>query len=192
MRPKKDAFDLMVEQQLREEDRAKKDAADAELAARMDQHAARGRRRMIDLALRKNPSYKLGLDRHHFSKAEVLENCDCLPHEWQTLTDAFDRMEDIGLGNDGRHWWLGPPEDKATRRGHLLRVGKGVFKRAKDKAETDDAAGHSAAVRKALASNKTDLDNLRRLPPALDALGAPLSADVAQRLLNPPGPETDS
>lgn len=194
MRVKKDAFDLMVEEQMRKEDHDKKAAADAELAARMDQHAERGRRRMIEKAKQKNPSYTIGTDRHHYSKSDVLEMCDCLPHEWQNLTDAFDRMTDIGLGNDGRNWWLGAPEDKATRRGHMLRVGKGVFARAKTKAEMDEEAGHSTVVRKALASNKTDLDNLRRLPPTLEALGRPLSPVLAQKLIEAPrgAPETDS
>lgn len=189
MTRKKDVFDLMVEKQMRDEHHAKKQAADAELMARMDQHAERGRRRMIEAAMGRNPLYKLGLDRHHFSKAEILGFCDCLAHEWQDLTDAFDRMTDIGLGNDGRHWWLGLPGDKATRRAHMLRLGKGVFGRAKSKLETDDAAGHSTAVRKALASNKMDLDNLRRLPPTLTALGSPMDAEVAQRFL--PAPEKD-
>lgn len=194
MAQRKDEFDLLVEKQMREEHRAKKEAADAELIARMDQHAERGRRRMIEEAKKKNAFYKIGIDRHRLTKAEVLRLCDCLPHEWQNLTDAFDRMTDIGLGNDGRYWWLGLPEDKATRRAHILRVGKGVFRRAKSKLETDDAAGHSTVVRKALASNKTDLDNLRRLPPALEALGTPMNPDVSRRLLEAPGkaPEIDS
>jgi hypothetical protein len=186
---KKDPMDLLVEQQLRDEDRAKHQHADAELAARMDQHAKRARRRMFDEAKTKNKLYDPTIDKPIFTKREILKHADCLPHEWQALTDAFDRMEDVGLGNNGRGWWLGPPGDRTTRIGHQLRVGKGVIVRAGKKIEIADEAGHAAVVRRGLAAAYGVL--ARGLPGALDALGEPMNAEVAQRLIEPPKGASD-
>ena len=184
MRQKKDAFDLAVDEAFRDSDRMKRQAKDAELVARMDQHASRARAKMYDLARTANPFYDLsGLFRHAFSKQRVLEMAECLPHEWQDLVDAFDRMADLGLGNDGRDWFLGPPSIKATRRSHMLKVGDGVIRRAGKQAEIDDEAGHTRAV----IGNMTprDRDMHGRLPATLDALGHPMPTEVAQRLIGP-------
>jgi len=182
MRQKKDAFDLAVDEAFRDTDRMKRQAKDTELVARMDQHASRAKAKMYDLARTALPFYDLsGMFRHAFSKQRVLEMADCLPHEWRDLVDAFDRMIDIGLGNDGRDWFLGPPSVKATRRSHMLKVGDGVIRRSGKQAEIDDGAGHTKAVLGGMTPRDRDMHS--RLPAALAAFGHPMSPEVAQKLL---------